>query len=124
MTEEETTLVEPRLTSGFWVKAYIRTCQTAGLTTYVLRKGAGEGGAIFVRLALMDGTAQVLAPFTGDDGDRSGYLATGETPVTEAAADEFLARQASFDDDHWVIEVENKDGFHLLEERLVTVPGG
>ena len=39
-------------------------------------------------------------------------LAEGE----EAEVDASLARQRSFDPDLWVIEVEDRDGRHLLDE--------
>ena len=40
---------------------------------------------------------------------------TGADPVAEEKAEEYLARQYRFDPDLWVVEVEARDGMHLLD---------
>jgi hypothetical protein len=46
-----------RLKSSIWVAAYLRRCQTAGVFGAVRRRGAEEAGAVFVKVALLDGNA-------------------------------------------------------------------
>ena len=51
-----------RLKSSIWVAAYLRRCQTEGVFGAVRRRGAEEAGAVFVKLALLDGSAMLYAP--------------------------------------------------------------
>ena len=51
-----------RLKSSIWVAAYLRRCQTVGIFGAVRRRGAEEAGAVFVKVALLDGNAMLYAP--------------------------------------------------------------
>ena len=51
-----------RLKSTIWVAAYLRRCQTEGIFGAVRRRGAEEAGAVFVKVALLDGNAMLYAP--------------------------------------------------------------
>ena len=53
------------------------------------------------------------------DGNRAWLRATGADPVPESEADAFIARQAKFDPDLWVVEVESRDGSHLLDDPIL-----
>jgi len=92
-----------------------------GIPVAVVRRGAEEAGAIFIRINRLDGTSDVFgpAPQTSFDDDhpaeRQWIRATGEGPVEDGKAEEFLARQHRFDPDLWVVEVEERQGRHLLD---------
>ena len=64
-----------RLTSDFWVSAYLRQAAFDGLVAVLRRRGAREAGAIFVKLDRLDGTAALYGPapqaLAEDDGDRN-----------------------------------------------------
>jgi hypothetical protein len=102
----------PRLAAGVWVAAYIRRLEAEGIPAHVARRGDETAGAVIVKLATMDGRAQAFQrsfdPATG--GRAWVVLAEGPEPEVDAA----LARQAGFDPDLWVIEVEDRRGRHLL----------
>ena len=51
-----------RLKSSIWVAAYLRRCQTEGIFGAVRRRGAEEAGAVFVKVATLDGNAMLYAP--------------------------------------------------------------
>ena len=51
-----------RLKSSIWVAAYLRRCQTEGIFGAVRRRGAEEAGAVFVKVATLDGSAMLYAP--------------------------------------------------------------
>ena len=61
-----------RLKSSIWVAAYLRRCQTEGIFGAVRRRGAEEAGAVFVKIALLDGNAMLYipAPQAGADASR------------------------------------------------------
>ena len=109
-----------RLKSAIWVAAYLRRCQTEGVFGAVRRRGAEEAGAVFVKLALLDGTAMLFTPApqsaydTGRPVDRIFTPLTSE-PVEEAKVEERLHKEIRFDPDIWIVEVEDRKGRHFLD---------
>src|SRR5262245_32148338 len=112
-----------RLKSEVWVKAYIRRCSSAGLMAAVLRHGDDDAGAIYIRINRLDGTSLLFGPspagFTGADEDRRWVSCLREIVSPDAAVDTYLARQTEFDSDLWIVEVESREGSHLLEDWLM-----
>jgi hypothetical protein len=109
-----------RLKSAIWVAAYLRRCQTAGIFGAVARRGAEEAGAVFVKLALLDGNAMlyVPAPQTAYDESRPAervFTPSPPQPVPEAMVEERLAKEIRFDPDVWIVEIEDKAGRHFLD---------
>jgi hypothetical protein len=109
-----------RLKSSIWVAAYLRRCQTEGVFGAVRRRGAEEAGAVFVKVALMDGTAMlyVPAPQTVYDDSRPVerlFTPTSAQPVPEPAVEERIAKEIRFDPDAWIVEIEDKQGRHFLD---------
>ena len=110
-----------RLKSAIWVSAYVRRLSGEGIPVAVVRRGAEEAGAIFVKVARLDGSADIYAPapqavFDADGPpERRWVRATGPEPVAERDAEDYLARQYRFDTDLWVVEIEDRGGRHLLE---------
>ena len=109
-----------RLKTSIWVAAYLRRCQTEGVFAAVRRRGADEAGAVFVKVALMDGTAMLYmpAPQTVYDDSRpiDRFFTPGSVqPIPEAAVEERLTREVRFDPDAWIVEAEDKAGRHFLD---------
>lgn len=109
-----------RLKSAIWVAAYLRRCQTEGVFGAVARRGAEEAGAVFVKVALMDGTAMLYAPAPQSAYDESRpsdrvFVASPPQPVEERKIEERLQKEISFDPDLWIVETEDKAGRHFLE---------
>jgi hypothetical protein len=110
-----------RLKSGIWVSAYLRRVQIEGAFAVVRRRGAEEAGAVFIKVARLDGTAEVFgpAPQSAFDearpADRAFVRALKAQPATETDAEAYLARQIKFDPDLWIVEVEDRAGRHFLD---------
>ena len=110
-----------RLKSAIWVAAYIRRCHIEGAFAAVRRRGAEDAGAIFIKLNRLDGTAELFAPApqtTFDDArpaDRAFTRPFSKEPVPEQKVEERLAREIDFDPDVWIVEVEDRDGRHFIE---------
>ena len=104
----------PRLTTRFWVDAYLARLSIENIPAYVVAHGDDTGGAVLVKLATLDGQAVLF--------QRSFDLMSGERQWVELAkgaerdVDEAVTRQRGFDPDLWVIEVEDREGRHLLGE--------
>ena len=105
---------EARLKAGIWVGAYLARLQGLAIPAFVVRRGDDTAGAVLVKCATLDGQARVFQrSFDPMTGARTWMvLAEGE----ESAVDEAIARQRRFDPDLWMIEVEDRQGRHLLGE--------
>ena len=103
-----------RLTAEFWVHAYLARLRLHEIPAFVVAHGDDTAGAVLVKLNTLDGNATAFQrSFDLLSGARKWIeLATGP----EAEVDEAIARQRSFDPDLWVIEVEDRQGRHLLNE--------
>jgi hypothetical protein len=109
-----------RLKSSIWVAAYLRRCQSAGIFGAVRRRGAEEAGAVFVKVANLDGNATLYmpAPQTVYDGSRPIeriFTPISPQPVPEQSVEERLSREIRFDPDAWIVETEDRAGRHFLD---------
>jgi hypothetical protein len=109
-----------RLKSAIWVAAYLRRCQTEGIFGAVRRRGAEEAGAVFVKVATLDGNAMLYtpAPQTVYDDSRPIeriFTATSPQPIAESSVEERLAKELKFDPDAWIVEIEDRAGRHFLD---------
>lgn len=111
-----------RVKSELWVQAYLRRCQINGAFAVVARRGQRDGGAIFVKINLLDGNVALYGPapagLDGSETDRHWTHCMGESATSEADAERYLDRQMSFDSDIWIIEVEDRAGRHFLGDAL------
>jgi hypothetical protein len=111
-----------RLRAEFWVKAYIRRCVLEGASAVVVRHGDDDAGAIFIKVNRLDGTCLLYGPapagLSGAESDRRWVAHLSPRGVAEDEADAFIAREANFDSDLWLIEVEDRTGRHFLDEAL------
>ena len=103
-----------RLTTRFWVDAYLARLRVFDIAAFVVAHGDDTGGAVLVKLSTLDGRGKVF--------QRSFDLMSGErrwielSSGPEAEVDDAIARQRGFDPDIWVVEVEDRQGRHLLDE--------
>jgi hypothetical protein len=107
------------LKAEIWVKALIRRASVANVPAMVVRRGQAEAGTVYVKVARLDGTADVYGPTWGETGERAWMRVSGEAPIQEREAEAYLERQAKFDPDFWVVELEDKEGRHFLTETVL-----
>ena len=112
-----------RLRAEFWVKGYIRRCIGEGSSAVVVRHGDDDAGAIFIKINRLDGTCLLFAPapagLSGAESDRRWVAVLNADGISESEADRLLAREADFDRDLWLVEVEDRNGRHFLDDDLV-----
>ena len=112
-------MTEPRLKTDFWIRTQIRLCDIFFIPAVVARRGDSDAGQVMIKRNLLNGTFEVFARTTDLDGDRAWRLATGPDPVDGAAADAVIAREANFDPDLWVLEIEDRDGKYELDAPVI-----
>ena len=108
-----------RLSTELWVHAHLRRCNAEGLFAAVLRKGDQWGGAVIVKLNLLDGTFKVLTQTRDMDGSVAWLAAQQGALLAEADATSYIERQVKRDPDLWVVEVEDKQGRNPFEGKVL-----
>jgi hypothetical protein len=106
-----------RLKSAIYVQALIRRAEAAGASAYLLRRGAEEAGAVFLKVNRLDGTCIVLSPA------RRGEERVWTRPLGDAADEqrsaEYFTKQVRFDPDIWIVEIEDRGGRTFVDEPVV-----
>ena len=105
-----------RLKSAIYVQALIRRCEVAGAAAYLVRRGAEEAGAVFIKQSRLDGTFIVLSPARRGE-ERVWTRPLGESATEERCAD-YFAKQVRFDPDIWIVEIEDRAGRTFVDEPI------
>lgn len=108
-----------RVKSHIFVSSLLRRVFAAGDYATVLRKGAEEAGAIFIRQRSRFGTETLYAPapqnFFEDEGDTARKFEVRLQDAEAERIDGALASEIRFDPDCWIIEVEVDDCSGLID---------
>jgi len=110
--------VTPRLKAGIYVRALIRRAEVAGASAYVLRHGAEEAGAVYLKLARPDRSCTVLSQARRGEGELVWIKPLGETS-DEVAAAKYFEKQMRFDPDLWIVEIEDREARAFVDEPVV-----
>jgi hypothetical protein len=103
-----------RLTARFWVDAYLARLRVADIPAFVVAHGDDTGGAVLVKLNTLDGKANVFQRSIDLMSGARVWITLAEG--AESEVDAAIARQKGYDPDLWVIEVEDREGRHLLDQ--------
>jgi GMP synthase (glutamine-hydrolysing) len=91
-----------------------------GAFAAVVRRGDPDAGAIIVKLNRLDGTCSVFAQARDGNGALVWIYAMGPDPRPEAEVDIYISRQGTYDEDLWVIEIEDREGRHPMIEPVTA----
>jgi hypothetical protein len=112
------------LRSDIWVSAYLRRCNGQGGHAVLRRRGAAEAGAIVIRVDRLDGSSILYGPapqtvFDTQALDRRFARMHDSESLPADKAEEKLSREIRFDQDLWIVEVDDRAGrsFLLEDER-------
>lgn len=110
----------PRVTSQFWVSAYLRAVERGGGHATLRRRGAAGAGAIAIVISRADRLESLFMPAPQADFDEARPADRRFVPLFDGAfveplaVHERLAREIRFDPDLWIIDVEDRDGRSFL----------
>ena len=103
-----------RLTSSFWVQAYIKKLNLLGVPAFVVSHGDDTAGAIIVKVNKLNGDAVLFERSFSSDKNLNQWskFESGD----EKELDELLSRQLSRDRDLWIVEIESREGDPFLDD--------
>ena len=103
-----------RLTSSFWVQAYIKKLNLLGVSAFVVSHGDDTAGAIIVKVNKLNGDAVLFERSFSLDKNLNQWskFESGD----EKELDELLSRQLSRDRDLWIVEIESREGDPFLDD--------
>ena len=103
-----------RLTSSFWVQAYIKKLNLLGVPAFVVSHGDDTAGAIIVKVNKLNGDAILFERSFSLDKNLNQWskFQSGD----EKELDELLSRQLSRDRDLWIVEIESREGDPFLDD--------
>ena len=103
-----------RLTSSFWVQAYIKKLNLLGVPAFVVSHGDDTAGAIIVKVNKLNGDAVLFERSFCLDKNLNQWskFESGD----EKELDELLSRQLSRDRDLWIVEIESREGDPFLDD--------
>jgi hypothetical protein len=113
-----------RLRSDIWVSAFLRRAEIEGAFAVLRKRGSAEAGAIFIRLDRLDGTVALYGPapqseMEADDPTRR-FRRMHEAEWTDALSlEDRLKREMKFDPDLWIVDLEDRQGRHFLDDALI-----
>ena len=111
-------MTAPRLKAGIFVRALIRRAEVGGASAYVVRKGAEESGAVYLKISRPDRTAMILSQARRGEGDLVWLKPLGDA-TDEEKASAYFERQIRFDPDLWILEIEDREGRAFVDEPIV-----
>jgi hypothetical protein len=112
-------MTEPRLKTSLWISAQIRLCDIAFIPAVVARRGDSDAGQVMILRNLLDGTFELFARATDLDGRQVWRRVSGPEPIDYESANRLIAREAEFDPDIWVLEIEDRDGKYELDAPVI-----
>lgn len=107
----------PQLKSGIWIDALIRRAQANGAFACVVQRGDRDAGSVLVVVRARDGLC-LYAP----ERDMAGERVWRPEKLGEAALFRIIAARQDFDPDLNVVEIEDRDGRHFMDEPVLDDP--
>ena len=103
-----------RLTSKFWISAYIKRLESQGIPVFIVKKGDQVAGAILIVISNLKGFSTIFTQSFDAEGNRIWLELTRGSDIEIA---ETIKKQKDIDPDIWILEVENPKGKNVINER-------
>jgi len=111
---------DDRLPTELWVSAHLRRCSATGTPAVLVRRGEAERGSVLLKLNQLAAGCRILTQARDLAGELGWLAALGGQLVAEAEADAYIARAVDRDPDLWVIEIEDRQGRHPFDGKLIA----
>ena len=105
------------LSSDLWVSALIRRAELDGAFATVVKKGDTRAGDVVVK-AYDTSTRTARLYSLSQDMQGEPLWIQPVTSEMESELDAYLERRRKYDPDLWVVEIEDRQGRHFLQEKV------
>lgn len=112
-------MIDDRIPTHIWVMGHVRRSNAEGIPATVARKGDAMGGLLMLKINRLEHGVGVLSQMRDLDGRLAWLAAFDGRLVAEAEADAYIARAAERDPDLWVVEIEDREGRHPFEGKVL-----
>lgn len=109
-------MIEPRLSSEFFVSALLKKANQQGGFGAVIRKGDRISGSILIICVEKGENPRLLEKMPSLDGPSTWQKIWPQDIDKQQNLDEYLARRNKFDPDIWLIELDIPDAERLIAE--------
>ncbi|QJB69660.1 DUF1491 family protein [Parasphingorhabdus halotolerans] len=109
-------MIEPRLSSEFFITALLKKVNQEGGFGAVIRKGDRISGSILVICVEKGENPRLLEKMPMLDGSSMWQKIWPQDIEKQQNLDEYLARRTKFDPDIWLIELDIPDAERLIAE--------
>ena len=110
---------EASLKAEIWIKAQIRICDLNFLSAVVARRGDSDAGAILLKINRFEAGIEVYAQVRDPEGQRAWMCGTGREPVSEPEASAYIEKQSKYDQDLWVLEIEDPNYKYDFDGKII-----
>lgn len=97
------------------MSAEIRRCEGLFISGVVLHKGDDERGLILIKQYVGAQGARIFTQTRDDEGALEWHQPLGDNWLEETKADQYISRQRDFDDDLWVLEIDDPKNIYTPE---------
>jgi GMP synthase (glutamine-hydrolysing) len=101
-------MTQPRLKSKLIINAAVRLCSENGLLATVVQLGDPDAGAIYLKVSGLNRDCVIFTQQRTADEKLGWVKVSGEMAIHEEEADEYLGRQIKYDNDIWILEIEDQ----------------
>ena len=108
------------LTTGLWVSAQVRLCDRAFIPATVVRRGDPDAGTVLLKINRFEAGVTVYTQASTMSDEPAWSRGTGPSPVAEAEADAYIARQRGRDPDLWIIEIDKASPDAVLDGPIIA----
>ncbi|MCF8474338.1 MAG: DUF1491 family protein [Emcibacter sp.] len=99
--------------TSFWVFAEIKRCDSLFLPTAILHKGDADRGLVLIKQYIAGKGCILHSRKRNIEGKLQWSHPLGSSAVIEKIADDYIARELSYDEDLWIMEVEDPKGNYI-----------
>ena len=104
-----------RLKSSIWIQAQVRICSIDSLSTYVVKRGDPDAGAIFLHLNKLNGNNLIYYQTRARTGKIAWSQSIRDSALDDKEAHDYLEKQKKYDPDLWILEIEDPEGKYVFD---------
>lgn len=108
-----------RLNARLWVGSLLRRVSQAGDFAAVVKKGDETAGQVILVTRSRNGRTQVFTRTMNSTGDYSWTIAMSKEQEELVKINEYLERQARYDPDLWIIELDTDNPERFVDDELI-----